>query len=609
MAITTTKDLILMVITVAIVILLAVTYIPKIWASIFGQGKEFLPTPFTEVVKCSYLRCTQGCLGSDVSDECFKNFCEKIPQEFRKKDASGNYFICDWNALQYPAESKLEKVEKITKESFGKAARCIVTDGFTWGFAPLGSRIDYVYIVKDLLERFNKEVCLSRPITGDTLAETIKEGTLKAGNFLYIHTYNKAPPGGGVGGAELTTEVTNKPTYLILQQPDFNITKTDYKFSHTEDSKSVPNIYRLVLKLQGGDLEGRITTQYEFSILQGLNTKGALIKVETSLTSEEYHFRENEEHVFKFGTGFLQIRVFTIETGQSVKMSMAYSASGFACTQAPDTIRACPIYSKDVCESQKDCKWEPLTAAVQGGTPVQRPPGWCTGTIRPCSAFTTQTTCETQIACTWVAQGSRITLALNIETNKQSFSKGETATITVTVTDKTSNKPLGEIDVSPIMVYKPNEEGAIYFTSKCTTDSNGKCSVTYTVDMSTGTYKIYGLASKKTDTAKVSFYDDVNYVGNKLELSADIPDLSVHNFNDKISSLKIGVVKRIILYENINYGGQSIAFTTDAPDLTKFEGPCRPLLGAATWNDCASSAKIETTFYQIATKEIDFIVS
>jgi hypothetical protein len=87
-------------------------------------------------------------------------------------------------------------------------------------------------------------------------------------------------------------------------------------------------------------------------------------------------------------------------------------------------------------------------------------------------------------------------------------------------------------------------------------------------------------------------YEHINYGGAYIRWDGiqDIPDLRVYNtgpvgspnWNDRISSLKVGSQLKVILYEHINYQGKSITFPGQANISS---------LVAAGWNDRASSLR------------------
>jgi len=76
-------------------------------------------------------------------------------------------------------------------------------------------------------------------------------------------------------------------------------------------------------------------------------------------------------------------------------------------------------------------------------------------------------------------------------------------------------------------------------------------------------------------------YRDANFSGPFLRIDQDTPNLVSLNFNDVISSLKVGENTTIVLYRDINYGGPSFELSKDTP-----------YVGAA-WNDQVSSIKFK----------------
>ncbi len=103
-----------------------------------------------------------------------------------------------------------------------------------------------------------------------------------------------------------------------------------------------------------------------------------------------------------------QIERQTIDLAQAMisneKLVYDESTPAFACKQPPNTVRGCAVYSKDVCPTQKDCKWEPALVKPGGGTKVTQVEGFCTGTARSCNSFSTETDCKSQTACEWKEQ-------------------------------------------------------------------------------------------------------------------------------------------------------------------------------------------------------------
>lgn len=92
---------------------------------------------------------------------------------------------------------------------------------------------------------------------------------------------------------------------------------------------------------------------------------------------------------------------------------------------------------------------------------------------------------------------------------------------------------------------------------------------------------------------QVFVYEDINYGGAYIRWDGirDIPDLRSYNtgaqgtpnWNDRISSLKVGSDVKLIVYKDINYKGGSMTFTGPATIST---------LVSAGWNDKISSLRI-----------------
>jgi hypothetical protein len=60
----------------------------------------------------------------------------------------------------------------------------------------------------------------------------------------------------------------------------------------------------------------------------------------------------------------------------------------------------------------------------------------------------------------------------------------------------------------------------------------------------------------------------------------------LHDWNDRISSVKVPPGKTLVLYEHASFGGASVAIDGDRPDLRQIAGP------GGTWNDQVSSFRI-----------------
>ena len=90
----------------------------------------------------------------------------------------------------------------------------------------------------------------------------------------------------------------------------------------------------------------------------------------------------------------------------------------------------------------------------------------------------------------------------------------------------------------------------------------------------------------------VYFYQDINYKGAVISFDGirDVPDLRAYpigvgsaNWNDRISSIKVGTGVKLIVYKDINYKGGSYALTGPAWIST---------LVSNGWNDKISSFRV-----------------
>jgi hypothetical protein len=92
---------------------------------------------------------------------------------------------------------------------------------------------------------------------------------------------------------------------------------------------------------------------------------------------------------------------------------------------------------------------------------------------------------------------------------------------------------------------------------------------------------------------RVYFYEHINYQGNYVVFNGirDEPDLRVYktagasspNWNDRISSIKVGDGIKLIVYQDINYKGASYTLTGPATIST---------LVSNGWNDRISSFRV-----------------
>jgi hypothetical protein len=93
-----------------------------------------------------------------------------------------------------------------------------------------------------------------------------------------------------------------------------------------------------------------------------------------------------------------------------------------------------------------------------------------------------------------------------------------------------------------------------------------------------------------------AFFGDINYAGASFQLSSDSSFVG-WDWNDTISSVRVPPGQVVTLYQDADFGGASLTLTADTPDLRAFPGP-----GAdGTWNDAASSIRIGTNSGEAST--------
>lgn len=106
-----------------------------------------------------------------------------------------------------------------------------------------------------------------------------------------------------------------------------------------------------------------------------------------------------------------------------------------------------------------------------------------------------------------------------------------------------------------------------------------------------------GVGNVEAAADQVIFYEHTNWGGNSMsfDYDKDIPDLtkwrfpnSSTNWNDKISSIKVGANAKVTLYQHTNFQGASITLKgTGSGGAGEF--PDLPKIG---WNDKASSFRV-----------------
>jgi hypothetical protein len=98
----------------------------------------------------------------------------------------------------------------------------------------------------------------------------------------------------------------------------------------------------------------------------------------------------------------------------------------------------------------------------------------------------------------------------------------------------------------------------------------------------------------------ITFYVHAGFAGTAQAINADVADLGkvegpcTHGaegerptWSDCISSLRVVSGWTATLYEDKDYRGRSVTLTADTPDLTRLPGPCD-----GSFNDCVSSLKV-----------------
>jgi len=101
--------------------------------------------------------------------------------------------------------------------------------------------------------------------------------------------------------------------------------------------------------------------------------------------------------------------------------------------------------------------------------------------------------------------------------------------------------------------------------------------------------------------SQVFLYEHTSYGGASLSFTydQDVADLtkwrlpnSKKNWNDVISSLKVGKFAKITLYQHINYGGNFVTITADGQNVKN-----QPNLHSIGWGDYVSSFRVRMNEY------------
>jgi hypothetical protein len=104
----------------------------------------------------------------------------------------------------------------------------------------------------------------------------------------------------------------------------------------------------------------------------------------------------------------------------------------------------------------------------------------------------------------------------------------------------------------------------------------------------------YNITINGTSTGVATTYKDCNYAGSAVGLPVGDYNLAALNsrgiLNDDVSSIRVNAGYRVTLYENDNFGGASLVITADNSCLV-----------AAGWNDRASSLRVATNSASFST--------
>jgi hypothetical protein len=463
----TIGELILMVVVVIILgaaSVAALPYIQDLLAQYFGLTVD---NALTQSAECSYLRCTIGCNDKVKSNQWSKLGgigssglgvcpCENVPEEFHENNEKDGK-ICGSNSEQYPIEFRTSTIIKVTQNSFPSNAKpnCLSAN------KDIADSAGLFYAYQANCGTSNNVNTLN--LAPGKYYVSTAQGCIKALPFI-----------GPCYGNTYTTYISNGPKYHVLSSSNNDI-------QDNFDIKGTPTSYRVIVDkslTNRNDMEGVLALRSVGCAASRLGTDclGSMkVREATAEKPQEHEVSENEEYAFNFGIGTLIIKVLSIVDPPRLEISY------FDTTTCMGTnTRICAfLLEADICRN-RGCDW------VDAVPPYK---GVCTiGDTKPCDTFKIRAECVNQ-GCNWIGLDSK-PLTLTIEPSI----RNNRATITNMVNENEGGNLINGAVVD-IIIYNPNDEVLPfkpYFRDTCKTDSNGKCSISFTVNFASGDYRIYG---------------------------------------------------------------------------------------------------------------------
>ncbi len=221
---------------------------------------------FKEALKCSYYRCTRGCLEIDDDDfwriSCKTDFCSS------SQWMDDDYKICGWNAVQYPVEVELERDITLSREDDLSRYNCIFPTGGEMGLEDyiiniilrkpreayeilgflFGEKIEKnLLLLDDALIDKNKVEKKTCWIGGKNYGNSYEEVGILEGNMYITSDYSERE---GTFVRDMEAENT-----FILAEPAYKIIPYDREKRITFENAGVGGNYRIVVKGEQGDSE------------------------------------------------------------------------------------------------------------------------------------------------------------------------------------------------------------------------------------------------------------------------------------------------------------------------------------------------------------------
>lgn len=432
----TVGELILMVVVVIILgaaSVAALPYIKDVLAQYFGLTTD---NAATEAIECSYLRCTQGCTGKVTSNGIGSPWskldprngvcpCEGVPPELKE-----NGKICGHNAEQYPVEFKLSAETKLSKSSFlsSVAPDCIA-----------GQTPDWTHLLRVIDYRELGVYCSDN---------TVSSFTLSANKMYYVDTQKG---GTAVGTGVYNTFVQTDRKYVSINAWD------DYKREFS--TIGVPTNYMIVVNgISGaGTQEGVMTLVGKGCVISSIGSDcldSIRFRASTAQKAEMYTVNAGEEYGFKFGAGYLVVKVLSTKFPVNLEILYLYTSPCVSATVSCNTYK-----SKSDCTQQTGCAWIGTGyKQFQLGTDVKNQ--------------------DNNVAITSMVK----------DPNGNSISG---ALVHIIVRNPTETTQVQCRDPSATQCLLPSKR---YIDTGCTTASDGKCTIQGT-DIPAGNYMIYATVS------------------------------------------------------------------------------------------------------------------